>query len=144
MKVWRVSNLQAISALVLNEPQQLGVESAAVQMSQAEQLWLSAQSPVTCCSTLPLFVPDKGDWVCSGFKNFLMVWVFWLSLVWSLCWKMCNSRQNRKSAVVGQWGICIHEWLCWYGTAYGIWLRVPALPICIDLKLALSLRCWYL
>lgn len=68
-----MSNVQAISALVLNEPQQLGVESAAVQMSQAERLPLSAQSPVTCCSTLSLFIPDKGDWACSGFKNFLMV-----------------------------------------------------------------------
>lgn len=33
------------------------------------QLRLSEQSPVDCCSKLSLFIPDKDDWLWSGFQE---------------------------------------------------------------------------
>lgn len=90
------------------------------------RLRLSEQSPADCCSKLSLFILDKDDWVWPGFQELFDGLSLLAQPVLVFVLKRCiisgKTENQLLLDIVFKWRICIRDRLCWYGTAYGIWL----------------------
>lgn len=78
------------------------------------------------CLKLSLFIRDKDDWLWSGFQELFdrLSLLAQLVLVFVLKVRVISGKTENQLLLdsVFKWRICIRERLCWYGTAYGIWL----------------------